>query len=281
MHTRYVSGKRQMFVMRSPDGLAWSEPEPVSRMAQGHYQVSWSDGRRVATTFNYHPAKGGLNARTNLYYMRTADDGRTWQTVAGQRLDVPLETPHSPALVHNFEAEGLLVYLKQLQFDAQGRPVILYLTSKGYAPGPQNDPRTWRIAHWNGTAWQHRDVTASDHNYDFGSLYLEVDGTWRLIAPTGPGAQPYGTGGQMAAWTSRDEGRSWHKFKDLTHDARHNHSFARAPLSAHPDFYALWGAGDTHRPSDSVLYFTDRGGTHVWRLPANMTGETAAPEVAW
>src|SRR5690606_32715200 len=126
--------------------------------------------------------------------------------------------------------EGLLVYLKQLQFDANGRPLILYMTSKGYAPGPANDPRTWRIARWTGSEWQHRDATTSDHNYDFGSLYLE-DQTWRLIAPTGPGAQPYGTGGQMVMWTSGDEGESWRPLKALTHDPRYNHSYARKPLA--------------------------------------------------
>ncbi|MEX0977996.1 MAG: BNR-4 repeat-containing protein, partial [Pirellulales bacterium] len=231
--------------------------------------------------FNYHPQKGGLNARTNLYYLQTLDAGRTWQNAAGQDVAIPLDQVHNAALVRDYESEGLLVYLKQLQFDAHGRPLILYQTSRGYEPGPKNDPRTWRIARFDGQEWEYRDVTTSDHNYDFGSLYLEADGTWRLIAPTDPGAQPFATGGQMVMWTSRDEGRSWQKIKPLTHDARLNHSFARQPLNAHPDFYALWGDGDTRRPSESSLYFTDRAGTHVWRLPQKMDTESAQPTVAW
>ncbi len=281
MHTRYVSGKRQMYVMDSRDGFEWSNPRPLARVAHGHYQVSRSDGRRVATAFNYHPRPGGLNARTNLYYMESADGGLTWHNAAGKPVHTPLETPENPALVRDYQAKDLLVYLKQLQFDADGRPVILYLTSHGFEPGPQNDPRTWNIARWTGKAWEHHDVTTSDHNYDFGSLYLERDGTWRLIAPTGPGAQPYGTGGQMAMWISRDEGRSWQRIKALTHDERHNHSFARQPLGARDDFYALWGDGDTHRPSPSRLFFTDRAGTHVWRLPEKMEDATAHCEIAW
>ncbi len=190
MHTRYVSGNREMYVMNSPDGFQWDEPRPLARIANGHYQVSRSDGQRVATSFNYHPQPGGLNARTNLYYMESSDGGHSWHNAAGQAVRTPLEVPENAAMVRNYQTEGLLVYLKQLQFDADGRPVILYLTSRGFAPGPANDPRTWRIARWTGKAWDYRDVTTSDHNYDYGSLYLEADGTWRLIAPTGPVRNP-------------------------------------------------------------------------------------------
>jgi hypothetical protein len=280
MHTRYVKGHREMYLTKSRDGYQWSEPKPLARIAQGHYQVTWSDGKRVATAFNYHPAKGGLNARTNLYYMESTDSGETWTNVRGEELALPLESAHNAALVHDFEAEGKLVYLKQLQFDEAGRPLILYLISGGYAPGPANAPRIWRVALWNGRSWQHRDVTTSDHNYDFGSLYLE-DGLWRLIAPTAPGAQPFGTGGQMEMWTTGDHGVHWRKLKVLTHDDHLNHSYARQPLGAHAQFYALWANGDTHRPSESSLLFTDREGTHVWRLPKDLTTSVTTPEVAW
>ncbi len=280
MHTRYVKGQREMYLTTSRDGREWSEPKPLARIAQGHYQVSWSDGKQVATAFNYHPVKGGLNSRTNLYYMQSADGGQTWTNAEGDPLELPLLSPLNAALVHDFEAEEKLVYLKQLQFDAAGHPLILYLTSGGYEPGPANDPRSWRIAEWSGKTWEHRDVTTSDHNYDFGSLYQE-SGLWRLIAPTAPGAQPFGTGGQMEMWTSGDRGANWRKLKSLTHDESLNHSYARQPLAAHPQFYALWANGDTHRPSESSLFFTDRDGTKVWRLPGKMESDVEKPDVAW
>ncbi len=281
MHTRYAAGHREMFVMTSRDGLTWNEPLPLSRIAQGHYQVSWSDGRRVATAFNYHPEKGGLNARTNLYYMASDDRGATWKNIAGTVLELPLTEVANGAQVRDYQSEDQLVYLKQLQFDADGNPLILFLTSRGFAPGPENDPRVWHTARWDGQVWDIRDITTSDHNYDFGSLYLEPGNVWRLIAPTAPGAQPFCTGGDMELWTSNDEGCIWHKQKTLTHDRRYNHSFARQPLGAHPEFYALWGDGDTHQPSDSSLYFTDREATHVWRLPRSMETDPAKPEIAW
>lgn len=194
LHTRYAGG-RKLFWMTSADGVTWNEPRPLAQMEMGHYQISGRDGGRVATVFNVHPRPVGLNARTNLYYLETRDRGKTWTTVDGKRVTTPLTEVQTPALVHDYQAEQLLVYLKDLQFDKQGRPIILFLTSRGYAAGPANDPRTWRTARWTGSTWDIRPFTTSDHNYDFGSLYVEADGTWRIIAPTEPGPQPYGAGG--------------------------------------------------------------------------------------
>jgi len=277
LHTRYVDKGRSLFWMTSSDGVEWSEPHLLARVELGHYQVSWRDGTRVATTFNYHPEPLGLNARTNLYYLETGDQGRTWRTVESRAIQPPLTEVRNPALVHDYQAEKLLVYLKDLQFDAQGRPVTLYLTSRGYASGPANDPRLWRTARWTGSAWEIRPFTTSDHNYDFGPLYVEPDGTWRIIAPTEPGPQPYCTGGEMVMWTSRDQGKTWQKVRQLTRHSRFNHTYARRPVNAHPDFYALWADGDAKQPSDSSLYFTNRAGTQVWKLPSVMKEEFERP----
>ena len=156
------------------------------------------------------------------------------------------------------------------------RPVLLFLTSKGDKPGPASGPRTWRVACWRGKGWELGDVTTSDHNYDHGSLYLEKGGIWRLIAPTEPGPVPHATGGDLALWLSRDAGKSWKKEKVLTRGPR-THTYARRPVNAHPDFYALWADGNPLEPSPSALYFTNREGEKVWKLPEAMTEEFARP----
>jgi hypothetical protein len=278
LHTRYTSGRRLLHWMTSHDGREWSSPTPLATVAQGHYQISGRLGDRVATAFNYHPTKGGLNARTNLYYLETTDMGATWRTVAGTVVKTPLTEVHNDALVEDFEAEDKLVYLKDINFDAAGRPVVLYLTSDGYAPGPAVGKREWFTERWTGEKWLRRPFATSDHNYDYGSLYIE-DGLWRIIAPTDPGPQPWTTGGEMIIWTSRDEGHSWTKEKQLTRDSQFNHTYARRPLNANPQFYALWADGNPLAPSESQLYFTDCDGSQVWRLPAQMEGEFAKPEV--
>ena len=81
----------------------------------------------------------------------------------------------------------------------------------------------------------------------------------------------------MVLWTSGDQGRTWKKVRQLTQNSRYNHTYARRPVNAHPDFYALWADGDTRKPSESSLYFCNRAGDRVSRLPAVMNGEFERP----
>ena len=284
LHTRYTNGKRFLNWMTSPDGHEWSSPALLAAVDMGHYQISNRRGDLVAMAFNYHPMKGGLNARTNLYYLQTDDMGKTWRNAAGKIVATPITNKHNDSLVFDYESPSQskhsLVYLKDINFDAAGRPIILYLTSSGYEPGPANGPREWFTAHWTGDSWQRRPFTTSDHNYDFGSLYVE-SGLWRIIAATDPGPQAFGTGGEIVMWTSRDEGKTWTKFKQLTHDSKFNHTYPRRPVDANPQFYVLWADGYPLERSQSRLYFADREGRHVWRLPAKMDGEFAKPEIVW
>jgi len=279
LHTRYASGHRRLFQATSTDGRQWSEPQMLAYIEMGHYQISEQCGKRVCTAFNFHPKPVGLNARTNLYYMETDDFGKTWRNAAGKQLKLPLEKPDNEALVHDYRAQGLLVYLKDLVFDADGRPIILYMTSKGYESGPKNDPRTWCTARWTGQSWEIRGSIRSDNNYDAGSLYIEASGQWKLIAPTEPGPQSYNTGGEIAVWVSSDQGATWQKLRQLTSNSQFNHTYVRRPLGAHPDFYALWADGHARQRSQSRLYFTNQQCQHVWRLPTKMAGETAPPEL--
>jgi BNR repeat-containing family member len=286
LHTRYGGGKsrgidaaRCLFWMTSPDGVKWGEPQMLAGIEAGDYQVSWRAGQRVATAFDFHPTPGGLNHRANVYYLETADLGRTWRNARGETVKLPLTTTNNAALVYDSRADGRLAYLKDVNFDRNGHPVILFLTSKGFEPGPENGPRQWQTLRWTGKDWVRRPFTTSDNNYDHGSLYIEPDGTWRVIAPTELGAQPYNPGGDMVLWTSSDEGQTWKKVKQLTHDTQRNHTFARRPLNAHPEFYAFWADGNGREPSESCLYFTNQRGDHVWRLPAKMEGEFASPVI--
>ena len=110
-----------------------------------------------------------------------------------------------------------------------------------------------------------------------GSLYLEADGTWRIIGPTEPGPQPFNPGGEMAMWTSKDQGGTWQKTRQLTSGSPFNHTYARQPVNAHDDFYAFWADGHGREPSSCSLYFCTKTGD-VYRLPRRMTGQFAQPE---
>jgi hypothetical protein len=281
LYTRYIAGTagpraRELFFRRSADGRTWSDERALAGFG-GHYQVSEQRGRRLVSAFNRHPDRN-VDRRTDLYFVQTPDAGETWTTVDGRPLTLPLNAADNPARVRAYSDEGLLVYVMDVAFDAQERPIILYITSRHHQPGPGGDPRRWTLAHWTGEAWAFRDIAPASHNYDTGSLQLDPDGSWRLTAPTETGPQPHGTGGEMAMWLSRDEGRTWTRERTLTQGSDRNHGYARRPRGAQPDFYAYWADGDADALSPSFLYFTDREGSAVWRLPYDMDGDRARPE---
>jgi hypothetical protein len=273
MHTKYIGGHRVLHVMRSQDGKRWDEPQMLAHIEFGHYQVSQPHGNTIGTAFDMHPEGKGLNFRTNVYYMHSDDAGRTWKTVDGKPLDTPLTDAKNPALVRDYQSEGLLCYIKGLRYTAEGHPVILYTTSLGFESGPQNDPRTYTTARWTGSEWEFRDVTRVDNNYDYASLDIGEDGSWVLLGDTETGPQAYNTGGEVALWKSDDQGATWTKVKQLTNNSKYNHYYPRKPLNAHPDFFALWADGHAREPSESRLYFTDREGSAVWMLPPDIEGE--------
>ncbi|WP_236254779.1 BNR-4 repeat-containing protein [Mucisphaera calidilacus] len=275
MFTKYARG-RDLYWETSPDGREWSEDHKLVGFG-GHYQVTGRLGTRIVSAFNWHP-EHRVDRRTNLYFIQTHDHGHTWTNIHGEALTVPLESPDNPALVRDYAGEGMLVYMKDINFDAEGNPVIMYVTSHGHSAGPEGDPRELCVAHWDGSQWQFHSISRTDHNYDMGSLHIEPDGTWRAIAPTIDGPQVYGTGGEMAMWVSRDRGVSWELEQQITSGSLYNHTYARRPMPAHPDFYALWADGNAFEMSPSRLYFTNQAGDQTYVLPETMTQPRMRPE---
>lgn len=274
LFTKYTKG-RELYWSTSPDGKTWAPDQKYAGMG-GHYQTSHQRGKQVFTAFNMHPG-GNVDLRTNLYFLQTGDLGRAWRNAQGETVSVPLSDPKNAALVRDYQAEKRLVYIHDLDLDRDGRPVILYITSANFEPGPPGDPRWWTVARYTPQGWQFTEVSRANHNYTTGSLYLEGN-VWRIIGPTGRGPQPIGGGGEVAVWVSKDAGKTWKKERDVTSGSPRNHNYVRRPVDAHPGFYAFWADGDPDKLSPSYLYFTNRAGNAVWRLPYDMKGEFARPE---
>jgi len=282
LFTKYT-GVRELYFERSGDGRTWTPDQKLAGIREpgdkrgGHYQTSARRGDTIGTFFNRHP-NGNVDRRTDIYYLQTKDMGEHWTTVEGTPVTLPVEELTSPARVIDYASQGLNVYLKDMGFDDQGRPVFLYITSRGHQPGPPNDPRLWRVTRWDGSSWKTTDICPADHNYDMGSLFIEKD-HWLIVGPTESGPQPYHGGGEIAAWESRDHGATWQKTSQWTNNSERNHNYVRRPLGAHDPFFTFWADGDPTKLSPSYLYFADSQGEHVWRLPYTMDEEFAEPQV--
>ena len=275
LFTKYTKG-RELYWTTSADGKSWLPEQKLAGMG-GHYQVSNVWKNKLVSIFNYHPG-GNVDKRTNCYLLQSTDAGKTWTTVNGKPITTPLNDIHTEALIKDFETEKKLVYLNDVNFDKEGNPVILAVISNDFQPGPKGNPREWTIMHWKNGQWNFSTICTSTHNYDMGSLYTEDD-RWKVIGPTEAGPQLYGTGGEMALWESRDEGKSWRKTQTLTQHSVRNHSYARRPLNAHADFYALWADGNADKLSESHLYFCNKKGDKVWMLPYTMKRAEEKPKL--
>ena len=288
--------QRILAFMTSPDGVEWSAWKPLAAMEIGHYQNACvrfvpgenaPDGKplvKLGTAFNYHPAvpKGergvGLNWRTNVYYMESTDLGNTWHSVEGTPLEVPALSPDSPALVRNYENENLNVYITDLAYDAKGRPIIAYVTSKGFESGPEMGPRYFCVARWNGEEWRYSTVCEVDNNYEYAMIYVEEaeSGVLRLVGSFEDGPQTYNTGGEISQWVSRDDGETWRKEYQLTENSAVNQCFPRRTIDASPEFYAFWAEGNGREKSISTLRFSTKDGK-VYALPREMKEDWESP----
>tara|TARA_S200002703_G_scaffold150869_1_gene149641 strand:- start:1634 stop:2713 length:1080 start_codon:yes stop_codon:yes gene_type:complete len=271
LFTKYVKGKRgpsrELYWKTSGNGVDWSEDHKLAGF-EGHYQVSGCSGRKVATFFNWHPESEN-NDRTNIYYAETVDFGKTWTTADGKALELPLDDPGNPALVVDYRAEGRVVFTCDLSFDEMGNPILLYVCSCDGNPGPQGYPREFRVTRWDGKKWHTHVISPTSHNFDMGSLYVE-EGLWRVIVPSEGGPDPFGTGGEVVVWISRDQGESWTREQQVTEGSQYNNSHVRRPVGAKDPFYAFWADGETKEMSASRLYFCDSTGQSVCSLPYDM-----------
>lgn len=277
--TRY-DGRRQLFFQTSPDGKTWSKYQKIASIIDdgekesGHYSTTGSWNKKIAIAFNRHP-NGRVDYRTNLYYIQTEDFGKTWSTVDGEKIELPITKRINKSLVLDTEQNGLNLYVKDIEFTPEGNPVILYLTSEGWEAGPTNGIRKWYTCHWDGTKWINRMITTSTHNYDSGSIWIE-NKVWTVIAPTDAGPQKWGTGGEIVSWESKDQGKTWIRKYTYTKNSPRNHGYVRKPLNANNPFYCMWSDGHADLFSISKLYFGDNKG-NVYMLPYIMQNEWEKP----
>ena len=199
--TRY-DGVRRLFYQSSTDGIRWTDYRQIASIIDegetksGHYQFTNLCGDKLMCCFNRH-INGNVDTRTNIYYIQSEDWGRTWTTIDGKPIELPITRSKNPALVHDYQSEHRNCYIKDINFGPDGQPVILYLTSDNHLTGPEGGVRKWQTVHWNGAKWVYSDITTSTHCYDSGSLWIDDDDVWTVIAPTDIGPQYWG---RAARW---------------------------------------------------------------------------------
>ncbi|MGM0906954.1 MAG: BNR-4 repeat-containing protein [Pseudomonadota bacterium] len=151
-----------------------NSPECSQKLVEGgHYQVSYYDGNRLFSFYNWTP-EGRVTTRHNLYYIESSDGGCTWQNAGRQALELPLNEDSEHALLYKTQPENLY------PVDAyvlNGEPAALFIQSENASPrrGPY-DLYVWR----NGVK---EFVTQVGHQYNTGFMY-EENGREFIVTPT-------------------------------------------------------------------------------------------------
>ena len=279
--TRY-DGTRQLFYQSSEDGVSWTPYKQLASIKEGseknsgHYQVSNIRNGILYTAFNRH-INGNVDTRTNLYYLQSTDWGQSWTTADGTPVKTPVTERYSNCLIKDFQitTETHNVYMKDINFDKNGNPIVLVVTSRTHKTGPEGGTREWHVFHWTGTKWDESVMTTSTHCYDSGSIWVDGD-EWTIIGPTDAGPQYWGTGGEVVMWKSMDQGKTWKRIKNLTAGSENNMSYCRRPWYCNDGFYSFWADGNPDKITRSYIYFCNRSGK-VFRMPYEFTDEWVAP----
>lgn len=279
--TKYT-GVRELYFETSKDGYTWTEDKKLVGIPSakgeraGHYQASdiYDGGKIIGTFFNRH-IDGHPDTRTDLYYMQSRNQGKSWENIKGEKVKTPVEIIDSPIRVIDYNSQGKNVYMKDMDYDKEGNPYCLYLISNGHEPGPSNIPYEWKITYYKAGEWITHTITTSDHNYDMGSLYLDDD-TWKVVAPTDSLPQTWGVGGEVVIWESTDKGKTWIRSMEVTKESLRNHAYVRRPLNYKSPFCYYWADGHPHEMSRSELYFGDFEGNY-WKLPYKMEADFEKP----
>jgi hypothetical protein len=280
LFTKYT-GIRELYFETSSDGFHWTEDKKLAGIIApgdslgGHYQVSGRFQNKISTFFNRHPG-GDPDQRTDLYYLQTTDLGEHWTNINGIEVNLPVTQVENTSRVIDYRSLSKNVYLKDLNFDADGNPICLFVTSGGHEPGPDNAPYEWNILQRKGNLWKISFICTSDHNYDMGSLFTG-DLHWLLIAPTLGSPYSFATGGEIIIWESIDQGETWKQYKTVTRRSSQNHSYVRRPIQAQDPFLYFWADGNPFQLSTSFLFFGDSHG-HYRKLPYEMNSPFSKPK---
>ncbi|MDD4870053.1 MAG: BNR-4 repeat-containing protein [Kiritimatiellae bacterium] len=238
---------------RSTDGAQSWEPAKVLIQFAGHaiYAITVAENgsypRKVHITWSR--LGGGTPGeiatkhlwarRYNVYYAYSDDTGVTWKRSDGTPYKLPIDEEHAEKLYDSGE-HG--VWLKDIQLDPQGRPLILFIDSEC-----KTFTGKWKVARQQTGCWQIADFAQSDHMYDDGALVIRGEKDYGIYAPTGV-SQPHEDGGEIEEWQSTDGGATWARIRALTIKSQFSHNNVKAVLGGAPEFRVFWSYGDSVSP---------------------------------
>ena len=187
LHCTYRGGPEpwRLMYQQKPKNGKWSEP--VALVHPGVEEGYTQYGNPIAVS-----ADGALHVGFHIYdvhpnggksigYLRSRDNGQTWQSAEGQTLELPVN-PQSPCFVEQDTASDMRI--GTLTVDGDGHPwfAVAHLERR---------PRSAVLWHHDGETWQSRDLLNDVRNAlgavetTYASLSFDREGVLFIVAAVG------------------------------------------------------------------------------------------------
>ncbi|MBN1541634.1 BNR-4 repeat-containing protein [candidate division KSB1 bacterium] len=214
LHLTYrgLSQPWKITYQRRPSGGEWSEPRALVSAAADTGYTHFGNPLAVSAEGVLHLAfhTYDLESRAGqaIGYMRSRDNGDTWENAEGQPLELPA-SPDSPCIIER--GDTLDMRVNSLVLDPQGEPWIL-------STRIHENPRTTRLWHRENGEWQTIDLLPVVREIMptvevlYGSHTFSADGTLWVATTVQPAGTKLWWGGddlETVLLVSADRGKSW------------------------------------------------------------------------
>jgi len=149
--------------------------------------------------------------RYNLYYMYLDFDG-VWKNITGHPVQLPITKSVADECCLVLKTEDIPMHVNEPIPAASPNGTVYILFVYGGLFGT-TDTFKWRIAKWNGTAWEIHDIANAPSIFVTGDLIVVDDNTVEAYIPVKAVACKQNPdlvhGGQVEKWVTYDGGKTW------------------------------------------------------------------------
>jgi len=228
-------------------GQTWTKKQ-IARL-EGHWiylVVRWSSPDTVHLAFMMcymnDTASPYYTGRYNIYHAYSSDSGNTWYLMDGTPLTLPFG--EEARIYTSFPRQ---LYVWDMDFDENGYPYILFIEQLS----ENSDKGVFKLAKWNGTAWEFHNITETDWYRDMGSIVVKSSSEIHVFINYG-GPFSGVRGGEIYEFISYDGGKTWIK-RPITYNSPYRHFAVQRVLNWTEDIVVVWGAGEG-QPSHIFFY---------------------------
>jgi len=188
-----------------------------------HVAFAWYDDNKTNIPEKFYNPRYNTNKnlglKYNLYYVKIDLSTHAVMNFFGETIPTPIDMDSANARCRIWDTQWRGAGVPpDILLDENGAPSFLHVIT-------ENDPQTvsyYYVSH-SGTKWSQTRITASNHEWNCGCVLRDNQGVLHACLIVGDaylegGYNDKHGGGRIEEWISKDKGKTWQKYRDLTPD---------------------------------------------------------------